>query len=404
MPETVKEQEKDLKKIFETFKTTMEKHDSEIKAQGEASSETKAALDKIQDHLDEVETKLERMAVATPEGGAPPPEGGEGDDLTEMKAYGAFLRFGEHKLTQEEERLLTKAPKPQEGKVLTRGDDTTGGYLAPEEYVEEIIKGITEFSPIRTLARVRSTSRHSIQIPKRTGTFSAAWVSEIGTRSETTGLTWGLEEVPTHEMYALVDISTQNLEDSAFDLEAELAMEFSEQFGVLEGTGFVSGNAVGKPEGIITNATVLANYVASGAASTLTADGLIDLAFALNSDYFRNASWILNRLTVRDIRKLKDGNGQYLWQPGLQGAAPATILERPYTECTDMPTVTTNTYSVAIGDWRRAYTIVDRVEMATLRDPYTQATAGAVRFIARKRVGGQVTLPEACKVQKTAAS
>lgn len=403
MPDT-KVQEHELKKVFETFKETMETHDAEIKQMGQASSETKAALEKIQDHMDEVEKKLERLAVSTPEGNQS--QGGEGDpeDITETKAFQAFLRYGEHKLTPEEERVLTKAPKPQEGKVLTRGDDTTGGYLAPEEYVEEIIKGITEFSPIRSLARIRSTSRHSVQIPKRTGQFSAAWVSEIGTRSERTGLTWGLEEVPTHEAYALVDISTQNIEDNAFDLEAELQAEFSEQFGVLEGSGFVSGDSVGKPEGIIANATVLANYVASGHASQLTADGLINVAFALKSDYFRNSSWILNRLTLRDIRKLKDGNGQYLWQPGLQGAAPATILERPYVECTDMPTVTTNTYSVAIGDFRRGYTIVDRVEVATLRDPYTQATSGAVRFIARKRVGGQVVLPEAIKVQKTAAS
>ncbi len=127
-------------------------------------------------------------------------------------------------------------------------------------------------------------------MPKRTGSFSAAWVSEVGTRSETTGLAYGLEEVPAHELYALVDISQQDLEDSAFNLEQELSQEFAEQFGVAEGAAFVSGNSVGKPEGLLTNASVAETV--SGDASLITADGLISMFYDLKDAYARNATWV----------------------------------------------------------------------------------------------------------------
>ena len=165
---------------------------------------------------------------------------------------------------------------PDEKKALTVSNDTTGGYLAPPEYVRELIKTITEISPIRSISRVRNTGQRSIQIPKRTGTFAAQWVSESGTRSETTGWQVGLEEIPAHEMYALVDISEQDLEDSVFNLEAEMQSEFTEQFAKAEGTAFVSGNAVGKPEGILTNSDV--GEANSGAGAALTGDGLIALS------------------------------------------------------------------------------------------------------------------------------
>ena len=145
---------------------------------------------------------------------------------------------------------------PDEKKALTVSNDATGGYLAPPEYVREIIKKVTEMSPIRSIARVRSTTQRSIQMPSRTGTFSAQWVSEVGTRSESTGLTYGMEEIAAHELYALVDISEQDVEDPVFDMEAELSSEFATQFAKAEGTSFVSGTANGQPEGFLTNGSI----------------------------------------------------------------------------------------------------------------------------------------------------
>lgn len=284
---------------------------------------------------------------------------------------------------------------PEERKALTVSNDSTGGYLAPPEYVRELIKDVTEISPIRSIARIRSTGARSIQIPKRTGQFSAQWVAESGTRSETEGYTVGLEELPAHEQYALVDISEQDLEDTVFDLEAEMQSEFAEQFAKAEGAAFVSGNAVGKPEGFMTNSSVAS--IDSGSNTAITADNLITLVHNIKSDYGRNGTFVFNRSTLSAIRKLKDTAGQYVFQAGmtLQGGMVNTILGQPYVEATDMASIAQNAFPVAYGDFRRAYMIVDRVSLAVLRDPFTQATTGNVRYIARRRVGGQVVLPEA---------
>lgn len=282
-----------------------------------------------------------------------------------------------------------------ERKALTVSNDSTGGYLAPPEYVRELLKTVTEISPIRSIARIRSTGARSIQVPKRTGQFAAQWVSESGTRSETTGWNVGLEEIPAHEQYALVDISEQDLEDSVFNLEAEMQSEFSEQFAKAEGNAFVSGDMVGKPEGFMTNGSV--SSVNSGDANEITADGLISLVHNIKSAYSSNGTFVFNRTTLAKIRKLKDTAGQYVFQAGmsLQGGVTNTILGHSYVEATDMPSEGTNTFPVAFGDFRRGYMIVDRVNLAVLRDPFTQATTGNVRYIARRRVGGQVIQAEA---------
>ena len=290
-----------------------------------------------------------------------------------------------------------------EKKALTVSNDSTGGYLAPPEYVRELLKTVTEISPIRSIARVRSTGQRSVQVPKRTSTFAAQWVAESGTRSETTGYNVGLEEIPAHEYYAMVDISEQDLEDSVFDLEAEMQSEFATQFAKAEGTAFVSGNAVGKPEGILTNTSV--SSVNSGNGTALTADGLLTLVHSIKSEYSRNGTFVFNRGTLAAIRKLKDTAGQYVFQAGmmLTGGVTNTILGFPYIEATDMPDVGSGTKPVALGDFNRGYMIIDRIQMAVLRDPFTQATTGNVRYIARRRVGGQVVQAEAIVKQNISA-
>jgi HK97 family phage major capsid protein len=308
-----------------------------------------------------------------------------------LQAFDAYCRKGFDALSEAEK------------KALTVSNDSTGGYLAPPEYVKELIKDVTEISPIRSIARVRSTGQRSIQIPKRTGQFSAQWVAESGTRSETTGYQVGLEEIPAHEYYAMVDISEQDLEDSVFNLEAEMQSEFAEQFAKAEGTAFVSGNAVGKPEGFMTNSSV--SEVVSGAGAALTGDGLISLVHSIKSEYSRNATFVFNRSTLAEIRKLKDTAGQYVFQAGmmLTSGVPNSVLGFPYIQATDMPSVGAGNFPIAFGDFSRGYMIVDRIAMAVLRDPFTQATSGNVRYIARRRVGGQVILPEALVKQKVSA-
>ena len=345
--------------------------------QYEAMNQKLTTAEANAEHIKEQVSKIETM-VTRPDSGF---ESKQVDDY--LNAFDSYCRKGLEGL------------QPDEKKALTVSNDSTGGYLAPPEYVRELLKTITEISPIRSIARVRSTGARSIQIPKRDGQFSAQWVSESGTRSETTGYTVGLEELPAHEMYALVDISEQDLEDTVFDLEAEMQSEFAEQFAKAEGNAFVVGDAVGKPHGLMDHSGV--GHVNSGNASAVTADGLISLVHNIKSDYTRNGTFVFNRATLASIRKLKDTAGQYVFQTGMMlgGNMVNTILGHPYVEATDMPSEGSNTFPVAFGDFRRAYMIVDRVNLAVLRDPFTQATTGNVRYIARKRVGGQVVQKEA---------
>lgn len=325
----------------------------------------------IKEQLDNIETMIKRPAM-----------GFNSKQIDrKMEVFSKWLRKGKENLDRDEI------------KALTVGDDTQAGFLAPPEYVAELIKTVTEISPVRQVARVRSTSQRSIQMPSRTATFAASWVAETGTRAETTGYTTQLEEIPTHELYALVDISEALLEDSVFNLESEMSTEFAEQFAKAEGTAFTTGNGVGKPEGFTTNT----GASTTGGSGAVTADTLLTLVHAIKTEYGRNAIFAFNRATLGAIRKLKDTAGQYIFQPGMSGitGVPNTILGYPYVEMPDMADVASSAKCIVFGDFRSAYTIVDRIQLSILRDPFTQATSGNVRYVARKRVGGQVVLPEA---------
>lgn len=385
----------DMQKTWNELKQRLDVQDAEIKKLGAPTAETKEAVDKLNKALDDIEKRIGVVEAAQNRPANLPTDPNTPKPDEAKAAFFKWARFGS--VSPDEAKLLHR-PGPGDYKALSVGDNIQAGYLAPVEYVREILKGVVEFSPIRSIARVRQSSSKSIQVPKRTGTFAGVWVAEQGTRSETTGLTYGLEEIPAHEMYGLVDVSFAMLEDSAFDLEAELRSEFTEQFGVLEGAAFVSGNAVGRPEGILTNAAV--GVTNSGDADEITADGVIALFYDVKDAYARNGIWVLKRATLKKLRQLKDTTNQYLWQPGLSGGAPATILGQPYVEAVDMDAEGANKFPIAFGDFRAAYTIVDRIELAIVRDPYTQAASGNIRFHGRRRVGGQVVIAEAIRKLK----
>ncbi|AHG45119.1 capsid protein [Rhizobium leguminosarum bv. trifolii CB782] len=362
--------------------------------------ETKKALDDEKKHVDELEEKLNRLSLAGANDNVRRAEVKSKANVWARAVFDASI-IGQHSITSDQQKAL--AAVNAEYKALGIANDTTGGYLAPIEYIREIIKGVTDVSPARTLARVRQTASKAITIPKRTGQFAAQWVADQGTKSETDGLRYGMWEIPTHEMYALIDISNQNLEDSAFNMESEINFEATEQFAVAEGAAFVSGNGVGKPLGFLDASSGLSENV-SGSASTIAdadgqANGLLALKYGLKTAYARNATWALNRTTLGSVRRLKTAEKQYLWMPGISGQ-PNTIDGDPYVEVPDMPAEGAGTYPIAYGDFARAYTLVDRIQMEMLRDPYTQATSGNIRFIFRRRLGGQVTLAEAVRKLK----
>ena len=385
-----------LGKTFESFKNANDERLKQIESKGASDPVTEEKLSKIDKELDkyadiekslkanELSQKAQQEQMARLETIVSRPDFGKGSPAESMqkKVYDKWLREGKEGLS------------PDEVKVLTVSNDATAGYLAPPEYVRELIKGIIEYSPIRSLARVRTTTNRSVQVPKRTAEFAAQWVAEEGARTETTGYAVGLEEIPAHELYALVDISEQELEDSVFNLEAEMNAEFTEQFAKAEGNAFISGDSIGKPQGLITNASV--GTITTAANDALAADDLIGAAHNIKSEYMRNATWLFNRSTLSAIRKLKDASGQYIFQPGIyQMGIGSNLLGHPVVEASDLADIADGTKPVVFGDIRRAYMIVDRVNLSIMRDPFTQASSGNVRYIARRRVGGQVILPEA---------
>lgn len=356
----------------------------------EKSRTTKTDFDafvvNVKGRLDEVNTAI--AALRRPPVQIPGVGGKATDEEKEfaVKAFDKCLRKGRASLT------------PEEQKVMTVADPTTGGYFAIPEFTAELIKGIVEYSPIRSVARVVQTSARSKQWPKKTTSASASWVAEIGTRAETTNPAFGLEEIPTHEMYALAKVSKQDIEDAKFDLLGFLREEFAEQFGVAEGTAFVSGNAVGKPQGLLVNPSVT-GYTGVGTSAKIDADDLKRILYALKDVYAKNAVWLWHRSSTLAISLLKDATaGYYVWQPGLQLSSPPNVLGRPYIECVDMPVEAASAKAVVVGDFRRGYIIVDRLDIEVMDDPYSSKSTGCVEFSARKRVGGQVVLAEAIKV------
>ncbi len=331
-------------------------------------------------------------------------------EAAECKAvFDAYCRYGHPEHTpaavEKWERERKASGMELEQKALIAADDSAGGFLCPPEYLQEIIKAAVQYSPVREIVKVRQTGQRSLQTPKRTGTAAAVWVGESQARSETQNPAYGMTEIPVHEMTAEVYVSFASLEDSAFDLESELTQEFSEQFAVSEGLAVVSGNGVGKPfgftdpgQGIATTNSGTSGSIASG--SGAKGDALITLAHAVKAPYAARGRWVLNRQTLGSVRKLADTQGRYLWEPSPAVGLPSTILGSPYTECPDMPNEAANSLSVGFGDWQRAYVLADRLSMSVLRDPYSQASNGRVKFLARRRVGGQVVVAEAIRLLK----
>lgn len=325
---------------------------------------TKGDLAGLEGRVKAVETKSNR-----------PGDGSEKKDepTAERKAFGTYLRYG------------NQAPA-DELKALTVSNDTQGGYLAPPEMSTEFIRDLVEFSPVRSVASVRSTGAPSVIYPKRTSGTNAKWKGETQSQEEST-VTFGQAEIPVREINTFVDVSNQLLADSAGQAEAEVRLALAEDFGKKEATAFVNGAGVLQPEGFMQNADI--PFTASGHATNLSADALITLLYALPATYRNAGRWAMNGTTLATLRKLKDGQGNYLWQPAYVAGQPETILGRPVVEMIDLPDVAADAFPIIYGDFS-AYRIVDRVGLSILVNPYLLATNGMTRIHATRRVGGAV--------------
>ena len=288
-----------------------------------------------------------------------------------------------------------------EARALTVGTDANGGYLAPKALSTDLLKLVTEKSPIRDLATVVTTSGRSVQFAKKTAGPTGAWVAE-GSAASSSQTTYGMTEIPLYVARCYSDVSMELVNDSAFDIEAQIVSDLAEEFARLEGAGFITGDGSGKPTGITASGVLTATN--SGTAGDFDADDLIDLLYGLKNVYVQNSTWVFNKTVLKKVRKMK-ANSEYIWSPGGLGnvnnitqGLGATLLDRPYVVCPDMPnTGTSANASVVVGDFKSGYRVVTNpgAGLIVLRDNFTQAASGLVRFHGFYRVGGAVVMPEA---------
>ena len=301
-----------------------------------------------------------------------------------------------------------------EVKALSEGSNADGGYTVPLEIERTIDRVLSQASPIRAIASVRSIGSATYRKPITTAGAAAGWVAETGSISQSSTPTLAALDFPAMELYAMPAATQMLLDDSQVDIEQWLADEVQIVFAEQEGAAFVNGDGSAKPKGFLHYTNVAdaswswgnIGYIASGAdgafASSSPSDALLTLAYAPKQAYRANGRWVMNRKTESAVRKFKDDNGNYIWQPGAAAGQPATIFGYAVTEAEDMPDIASNSYSIAFGDFARGYLIVDRVGVRVLRDPYSAKPY--VLFYTTKRVGGGVQNFEAIKLMKFAAS
>lgn len=280
--------------------------------------------------------------------------------------------------------------------ALSIGSDTEGGYLVPDEYENTLITALNEENIIRKFAHIFTTSSGAHKIPVVSQRGTASWIDEAGTITESDDA-FGQQLIGAHKVGTLIKVSEELLSDSAFNLESYFTSEFARRIGNAEEEAFLTGNGTGKPTGIFNAAGGAEIGVTAAGATAITADELIDLFYSLKSPYRKNAIWILNDSTVKLIRKLKDSNGQYLWQPALRDGEFDTILGKRIFTSPFVPEAEAGAKTIAFGDFSY-YWIGDRQGVSFKRLNERYAETGQVGFLATKRVDGKLILPEAIKV------
>ena len=284
--------------------------------------------------------------------------------------------------------------------VLSEGVDADGGYLVPEDFERNIVMALEEENVIRSLAKV-ITTQHERKIPVATGHSTAQWTAENAAYTENNP-TFGQKQIDAFKLTDLCCVSVELLQDSAFDIEDYLMKEFARAFGIAEEEAFCVGTGTNQPTGIFTanGGTV---GVTAAANNAITADELISLVYALKSPYRRNAKFLMNDATISAIRKLKDLNGAYLWQPSLQARQPDRLLGCDLYTSPYVPTMAAGALTVAFGDFKN-YWIGDRAGRTVQRLNELYATNGQIGYVATERVDGKVILSEGIQLLKMKAT
>lgn len=382
-----------LNSDFESFKAAMAEKDKELAKKfddvvtTEKIDRINSSVGELQKLVDDANAKIAAMSMSA--GGSI-----EVKDKEYTDAFRAHFRKGDVQAS------------------LNKGAADEGGYLAPVEWDRTITDKLVQVSPMRQIASVQTISTAGFtKLFNLRGTASG-WVGETAARPQTNTPTFGSMTFSTGEIYANPAATQQMLDDAAINLDQWLAGEVEGEFAYQEGLAFLSGDGTNKPRGLLTfvtggtaaavNPLGAIQLKMAAAAAAIDKDELVDLVYMLPAAFTQEARFIMNRTVQGTIRKLKDGDGNYLWQPSYVAGQPATLLGYPVTEMPGMPNLAANALPIAFGDFRRGYLIVDRVGIRVLRDPFTNKPY--VHFYTTKRVGGGVQNPETIKILKMAAA
>jgi len=389
----------DMMRTFEAFKAANDERLAAIERRAadvlheEKVARIDAALEAQTRRLDELSLKSARPILGL--------ETGERSASTRehKTAFEAYIRSGE-----------SGGLRALELKAMSAGTPADGGYLVPDEVEREIGKRLTAISPIRSIAAVREISGNVYKKPFMTTGPVTGWVAETAARPQTNSQVLDELSFPAAELYAMPAATPVLLEDAAVDIDEWIASEVEQVFAVQEGAAFVNGDGTNKPKGFLQYDKVAEGswawtkigFIETGVDGAFpeegAADPLIDLVYALKAGYRQNAHFVMNRKTQSAIRKLKDADDNYLWQPPAQVGGRAGLLTFPVVEAEDMPDMAADSYSIAFGDFNRGYLVVDRQGVRVLRDPYSAKPY--VLFYTTKRVGGGVQDFDAIKLLK----
>ena len=375
--------------------------DAKRGADGMLSEEDTAAYDKMEQDVMNLGKEIERLerqaaidaelskATSTPLTGKPGAKMGK--DETEKTGRASDEYKGSFW-----NAMRVKAPMPSVLNALQEGTDSEGGYLVPDEFERTLVEALEEENVFRTLAHVIKTSSGDRKIPVVASKGSASWVDEEGAYQESDDA-FSQVSIGAYKLGTMIKVSEELLADSVFDLEAYISKEFARRIGAREEESFFNGDGKGKPLGILAATGGAEVGVTAASATAITADEVIDLFYSLKAPYRKNAVWLLNDATVKQIRKLKDSTGQYLWQPSLVAGTPDTILGRPVKTSAFMPTAAAGAKTIAFGDFKY-YWIADRQGRTFKKLSELFAATGQIGFMGTQRVDGKLILPEAIKV------
>jgi HK97 family phage major capsid protein len=433
MTSEIKAAVQDINEAWHEFKKANDERLEGIEKTGEELSEQKAKVDQIEEKmstLEELQTRLEKAEIKLDSPGFTQGDNGKAE-AEQLKAFDEMIRsvkFGEKSFSREKEAAYLEATK-----AVSIGTTTAGGHAVPEVVSRQIDQKLLDISVMLPLVKMVTVGTSDYKELVDVRGASGGWVGELGyspdmTRSETN--TPVLQQVaPTFGIvYAYPKATEESMQDIFFDVQNWLVDAAAEEFDRLIGISIISGNGTNKPTGFLNGTPVdeddedasptrpfgTIQYIASGVAGGFQkdrlgspignpVDPLITTVYKLKAGYRSNARWLMNKGTLATVRKWKDNDAQYIWEPSMQMGQPSSVLGFPVSEMEDMPDEGTNTFPIAFGDFNAGYTFCNRVGTSiTVDDNIT--TPGYVKFYIRRRVGGILRNDDAIKVVKCAAS